>query len=1112
MKFFKLQRRSVISYYVLFVFLVFFQVQPIIAQSSQSEKVTIEVDKQPVEKVFNEITKQTGIKFFYGETVVNSNIKVSLSFIKAPVNSILSTITAQTNLHFNRENNTISVSKNKPENNQKSSSEKKIRIGGVVTDEKGEPIIGANIVEKGTSNGTISDIDGNYSLETMPNATLIVSYIGFTSKEIQVNNRSKVNISLSEDSKALSEVIVTALGIKREEKALGFSVQKIDGDDMSVVKGVNITTSLTGKVAGLLVSNSTEISEKPSISLRGNSPLIVIDGVAYGNMSLDDVSADDIESLDVLKGATASALYGQRGRDGAIMITTKKGEEGKLSVNVSNNTMFSAGYLCLPKVQSSYSTGNYGQMEYNSGYVWGDYMDGHEVIQYDPSSMEYKSMPLISKGKDNLSNFFRESMITNTNVNVSQKSKFGGFRVSATQIHHEGQYPNTQVDKYLVNGGGNIDYKNFKLDASFGYKKEKSPNMPIVNYGNGNILYNMLIWGGTEYDIRDFRNYWKVKDQKQNWGFSDWYDNPYYLVNERLNTQDNNLFNTNLSMSYKITDKINASFRSGFDNYNNETESRKPIGDSNAKTGYYGYSYGAGYSFNNDFMINGDFKWQDFTIKALAGASSYYWKSNSNGGGTRNGISIPGFYSLNASVERPSVWKSVSEKAQYGVYGKAELSWKNGIFVDITGRNDWSSTLPSTSRSYFYPSVATSFLPTQFYNPFKEVLDFWKIRGSWTISKKDLDVYDSNMAYYVSVDTWDGLATSSYPGSLRDPNIKPETERSYELGTDLRFFNNRLGFDYTYFNKLRYNRTMYASVSEASGFGSMVTNSQEELEQRGMEFTLRGKPIVTKDFNWETSVNASFWHWYYDKLDPNYSSQDPRLKEGERYDKFFTKDWERDHEGNIVHQAGLPVKNKYSSEIGNYDPDLILGFSNHFQYKNFDLNLSFDGRIGGLMYSWTEQAMWHAGVHPDSENQWRYDEVVNGKQNYVGNGVKIVSGSATYDAYGKVITDNREFASNDAQVSYQNYTQVYNCNPWDHQAPHNIKDATFIKLREIALNYTLPSSLVSKWSLQKLSFGIIGQNLFLWTKDFKFSDPDRGQENLNSPAQRYVGFNINVTL
>lgn len=966
---------------------------------------------------------------------------------------------------------------------------------------------------KGSTVGTITGLDGDFVLEVPDKAILLVSYIGYVQKEIPVNSASIYTIKLQEDTQKLDEVIVTALGIKREEKALGYSVQKVGGEELSVVKGTDVATSLTGKIAGLSINNSSEISEKPELKLRGEDPLVVIDGVAYGNMTLSDISADDIESIDVLKGATASALYGVRGRAGAVMITTKKsGKEGTLTVNVSNNTMFSVGYLNMPKAQAGYSTGNYGKLEYNSGNVWGDYMDGHEVEQYDPETMELKKMPLLSKGRDNISNFMRPSLVTNTNVNISQSGKLGGFRVSATQVHHNGQFPNSSLDKYIINGGGNITYNKFKLDASFSYKKEKAPNMPKVDYGGGNILYNMLVWGGTEYDIRDFKNYWKVKDQQQNWGFTSWYDNPYYIMHERIDQRDNNLFNTNLTLSYEILKNLSVMFRSGYDNYSNNQEKRQSVGDSGEKRGYYFYGDKDGSSFNNDLIVNGDFKWKDFGIDVIGGLSSYWYQTAEFTSNTRGGLSVPGFYSLNASVERPAVEKKIKEKALYSVYGKVGLSWKSGIYIDVTGRNDWSSTLPSDSRSYFYPSVSGSFIPTAFYNPIEEVLDFWKIRASWTVAKKDLDVYDINRVFEVATDVWNGMSTATYPTKLRDPNIKPETENSYELGTDFRFFNNRLGLDYTYFTRLRYDRLIEANISQASGSEKIITNTSEELRQKGMEITISGKPVVTKEFAWESALNISYWHWYYDKLDPVHSSKDPRIREGERYDKFFMTDWETDHEGNIVHQAGLPVKNKFETVMGYKDPKCYLGWTNKFSYKNIDLSISIDGRIGGLMYSWTEQAMWNSGAHPDSDNQWRYDEVVNGKQNYVGQGVKVVSGSASYDPYGNVLEDTRKFAPNDVPVSYQNYTQVYNENPWDHQARQNIKDASFIKLREVALNYTLPASIAQKILMKNVRVGIIGQNLLMWTKEFKFSDPDRGKENLNTPTARYIGFNINLTL
>ena len=1071
-----------------------------------AQSVKIREGRLTLKEVISDIEEQTKMSVDYDDKAVDLKTVVAGNQ-SGELATVLDKILKDTGYSWKITGNHIIISKNQPISQGVHS-----KISGRVVDQSGSPIAGAFVVAKGTQNGTITDSNGRFELEASGNSVIRITFMGYADKEVTANGTAPLEITMSEDSERLSEVIVTALGIKREEKALGYSVQKIGGELLSVVKGSDVASSLTGKISGLSIYNSSEISEKPTLRLRGENPLIVVDGVAYGNMTLNDISAEDIESIDVLKGATASALYGVRGRAGAIMITTKKsGEDGTLTVNISNNTMITAGYLKLPKAQSSYSTGNYGKLEYNSGNVWGDYMDGHEVEQWDPISMGLKVMPLVSKGGNNIKNFMQTGFITNTNVNVSQSGKLGGFRVSATQIHQDGQFPNSQIDKYIMTSSGNIKYKNFNMEANFSYKKEKAPNLPRVNYGNGSILYNMLIWGGTEYDITDYKNYWKVKDQQQNWPFSAWYDNPYYIMHERIDKRDNNLLSVNATLNYDILKNLSVKLRSGYDSYNNNQERRRSIGDSGEKRGYYYYREYDGSSFNNDLILTGNFSWKDFGFDFIAGLSSYWYKDNDFSAYTRGGLSVPGFYSLNASVERIGGGKTTSEKVLYSAYGKLGFSWKSGIFIDVTGRNDWSSTLPSDSRSYFYPSVSASLIPSAFYNPFEEVLDFWKLRTSWTVAKKDLGVYEINRVYNVSTDVWNGLSTATYPSELRDPSIKPETETSFEVGTNLRFFDGRLNFDYTYFTRLRYDRIISADISEASGSSEIITNTSEELRQKGMEFTLSGIPIEKNNFKWESSVNLSFYHWYYAKLDPIHSSKDPRIGKGERIDKFFMTDWEKDHDGNIVHQAGLPVKNKYQTVMGYSDPKYYLGWTNKFTYKNFDLSLSVDGRVGGLLYSWTEQAMWNSGAHPDSDNQWRYDEVVNGKTNYVGKGVKVVSGSASYDPYGKVLEDTREFALNDVPVSYQNYTQVYNENPWDHQARQNIKDATFIKLREVAFNYTLPRKFSEKLKMKNVRVGLIGQNLFIWTKEFRFSDPDRGTENLNTPTARYLGFNINLT-
>lgn len=341
-----------------------------------------------------------------------------------------------------------------------------IKVTGTVVDQLNIPIIGANVLLKGSSStGTVTDIDGHFSIEVPANAHLIFSYIGYQNKDIAVNNQKTIVITLQEDSKNLEEVVVTALGIKRSEKALGYAVQKVGGDKVSAVKSVDVGTALTGKIAGLNVQNSTEFNEAPSLLLRGEEPLLVVDGVPYSNISLRDIASDDIESVDVLKGATASALYGARGGTGAIMVTTKRGTEDGLNVSINSSTMFESGFLRLPKVQTSYSTGMNGK--YNSeDFVWGDKMDiGHTATQYDPYTHEWREMPLVSKGKNNFKNFLEFSFVTNNNISVTQKGKYGSFRTSLTHIYNKGQYPNNKLNKINYTVAGDMKYKISHLKA-----------------------------------------------------------------------------------------------------------------------------------------------------------------------------------------------------------------------------------------------------------------------------------------------------------------------------------------------------------------------------------------------------------------------------------------------------------------------------------------------------------------------------------------------------------------------------------------------------------------------------------------------------------------------
>jgi TonB-linked SusC/RagA family outer membrane protein len=1078
-----------------------------VLQAKKINNVYLKLDlqKASIKKVLNEITEQTKFTFIYSPSDFNISKRVTIQNEKVALNDVLSKLIKNQSVYYTIDNQEIAFIKYTASD---------LLIKGEVKDEQGNVLPGVNVVVVGTTRGTLTDVDGKFQLNVKAEdleKEIQFSSLGLKTIKRPVILRTPYNVTMYDEAVDLGEVVVTALGIKKEKKALGYAVQQVKSEDLTVAKGTHVATNLTGKVAGMLVLNSTEFSESPSIVLRGSSPLLVIDGVAYSNMSLSSISADDIASLDVLKGATAAALYGVRGRKGAVMITTKSAQErdGKVKVNISNNTMFRAGYLAIPERQTSYSSGQGGRFN-NNDFVWGEYMNGQIRKQYNPKTKKYEDMPLIARGKNNLENFLENSYITNNNISVRQSGKLGGFRVSGTQIHHKGDYPNTSLDKYIFNVGGNINFNDLKIDASINYSKQKTPNVPDSDYGGENIIYNMLVWTGPEYDIRDYKDYWVKKDVEQSWQWSSWYDNPYFLMNERLKSEDEDYLNGKIEISYKLLDQLSLTFRSGYDSYNRKYENKRAISTRSHLKGAYWLEFKRGFSLSNDFLINGNYTWNGFTLNLLGGLSSYYYEDEYLEGSVKGGLSVPGFYSLKSSKESATVGSGFKRKLVYGAYGKVGVNFKSIAFVDVTGRNDWSSTLPEDSRSYFYPSFSASFIPTEIYNPIKGVVDYLKFRGSWAVAKNDLGIYDLNRAYSVSTNQWNGLSTASYPGSLRDPNIGAETERTYEFGTDIRFFKNRIGVDVAYFNRLQYNRIVSAGISSVSGFGSVKTNSNEEHVQKGMEFTLTLKPIVSDDFKWTVTSNLSFNHWYYHKLDPKFSTKDPRVSEGDRYDRIFMSDWERDPNGNMVLYNGLPRSNNYSSVLGNSDPDYFWGISNSITYKNFQFSFAFDGRVGGLIYNWTNQALWNTGAHPDSDNQYRFDEYVLGKKNFVAPGVKVIEGEVKFDPFGKVLSDTRKFAPNDVSVSYGQFIQDYHVNAYTAK-PQNMMDATFVKLREVALNYSVPKGLIKPLGMTNLQVGIIGQNLWIWTKNFEFSDPDRGKENLNAPSKRFVGFNLNMS-
>lgn len=1087
----------------------------VLAQNTTTGEVTINVKNQPVESVFKQISDQINIKFFYGEAVISNELTVSIDMTDSSLEAVLSEITKQTQLQFNKEGNTISVS-NRSNRNQStpSDSQQSKNIAGIVSDQDGIPIIGANVIVKGTTNGTITGLDGDFNLEVPEGALLVISYIGYTSKEIPVKGENVYNIELTEDSKALGEVVVTALGIKREEKALGYSVQSVVGDELTKVKGTEIGTSLSGKIAGVNVQNSSEFNSAPKILIRGKEPLIVIDGVPYGNIGLGEIAPDNVENISVLKGSTASALYGYRGKNGAIMITTKRGKGEGLDISVNSNTMFAAGYLKIPKAQSSYSTGT--GSKYNAeDFVWGDKLDiGRTAVQYNPHTYEWEEMPLVSKGKNNFENFLENSFITNNNVSVTYKGPKGSFRTSLTHVYNKGQYPNLKLNRFNYTVSGETKWNNLTLDGSASYNKRYYPQGYGSGYGATGYIYNMLVWTGTDFDIRDYKNnYWKKgrEQEEQNWWSPVWYDNPYFMAYERTYSNTDDRFNGHFNVTYEFAPWIRTTARAGIDAYSIRDESKTPKDTRGDKKGAYTIRNYRGMSVNGDLIAIAEHSFGDINLDGMLGSSIYFYEDNGHESSTSNGLLIPGYYSLKASVDKATTSSSVSKRQTNSLYGKIGASWKSALFLEVTGRNDWVSTLASSERSYFYPSVSGSVIMSEFLT-LPSWFDFWKLRSSWTMAKDPADNYVINQVYAINTNVWDNLNGAEYPDVIRGATLRPQSTRSFEAGTVFNFLKNRLSIDIAYYQTLLYDIQRYAPISETSGFSTTLINIDEEQIRKGWEVTVSGEVIRTKDFSWSPSVNWARDRYYYHKVDPEYSTDRPWVANGKRWDWMAdVYDWERDPQGNIIHINGMPQKMKYDTS-GYYEyPDWIWGFVNDFKYKNFTLSFTFDGRVGGYGYNQTTQAMWNSGSHPDSDNEWRYDEVVNGKKNYIGKGVQVVSGSVQYNSYGQIISDDRVFAPNDKEVSYEQYTSAYQ--PWSGTAAiQNIKEMTFFKLRELTIGYTLPSDFSKRMGIKNAHLALVAQNLWMWSKNFKYSDPDVSSDKLNSPSVRYIGVNIKLDL
>lgn len=1011
-----------------------------------------------------------------------------------------------------------------------------IRVAGTVYSATDSIALGnVSVIAKGTSRGTATNMAGAYSITVDKNAVLVFSSLGYAPQEVGVNSRTAINIYLQQsEGSELSEVVVTtALGIKKQQKTLGYAVQEVSGETMAKTKTPAPLSALTGKVAGLNINNTTDLFRNPGISLRGRTPLIVIDGIPDPDADPYKINADDIESISVLKGTAAGALYGALGVNGAIMYTTKKGKKGKLSVELNSSTMFQTGYTVIPKVQTAYGNGDQGAYAYvdgsgggpeGGGWIWGPKLDQkdpstpsgyYETTQYnspvDPVTGDLVPLPWISRGKNNIKNFFRTGVLSTNSVSASIGTDKGSFRVAANHVFQKGVVPNTGVNNSSFSIGGNYQLApRLSMDAKLTYNMEYSDNYPTVGYGPPNYLYNLILWIGPDIDIRDLKNYWlpgKEGLQQRNYNLS-WYNNPYFIANQLLNGYRKNNSFGQVTFDYRLTDDFSVKFRNGFNQYSSNSELKEPysyIAYDYISRGNYSTDVGNYFDINTDLILNYNHDFNEkFNVSVTAGGANTYRRLQ-GAFTTTDGLTIPEFYSLSNSINAPRTLSVLRERRTASLYGMLDIETFGFLYWSFTGRYDKTSTLPIKNNAYFYPSAGISAVLSDVLK-LPSVVSFLKLRGSW--AKVNTGFIDGNNPYahlttYGIGAKWNNVPSLVWPTTYISPDLIPATTRSGEYGLVLGLFDNRINFDVAYFTNRDYNNFVNVAQSQASGNTSVLKNANV-YNRRGWEFVVSGWPVRGKDFKWETTFNFSSVHrWLKDATD-NPDGYIGQIKEGQRTDRIYMSASRAPDGQAIYYDNGMQAYEPYGQYFGNSDPDWIYGWQNNFTYKNFSLNVSVDGRLGGLIYSTTNQKMWWGGTAPGTVTTYR-DDANAGNSTYVGPGVVVASGEVEYDSHGNIISDTRKFTPNTTAVNYISFMQTTSGQMLNNYFYYS---GSYLKMRELVLTYQFPSNWI-KGIFTAASVSFIGNNLFILSK-IPNVDPDAERDDLQTPSMRSVGVNINL--
>ncbi len=1046
----------------------------------------------------------------------------------------------------------------------------KATVEGTVKTSNGESLPSATIQVKGTTSGTLSDVNGHFTIMAEPKDILVTSYIGFETVEITVGSQKVINITLEDSKQEIKEVIVTALGIVKEKSTIGFSIQDVKGTELVKAREPNAINALTGKVAGLTIGASSEILGAPSVLLRGATPLYVVDGVPVQTDTWN-INPDDIESYTILKGPTAAALYGSRGQYGAIQITTKRGTTDKrgFSVDFNSSTMAESGFLAIPKVQDEYGPGDHGIYAFADGKggglndgdydVWGPRFDGQLIPQYDgpytPGTSytttyangstytgNIKPTAYVARGKDNLKRFLETGLLSNNSLALSASGEKYDLRFSASHSYQKGIVPNTSLNitNFNLTGGYNVS-KKLRISSNMAYSRQYTPNVPDVNYGPNSIIYNIIAWGGADWNIDDMRNYWQPGKEGVQSVYAEYqrYHNPYFMSYEWLRGHYKNDLTGNVTLSYKFTDHLSLQARTAISTYDLFRSEKLPF-----SAHPYGREAGEGdyredkrnlFENNTDVLLSYDrYVVPKLNLHATAGGNirSYSYRSSY---ATTDYLNVPGWYNLSNTKNPVKSYNFYAPMQVLSAYATADLTYDDFLTLSLTGRADKNSTLPTSHNTYFYPSVSTSIEMSKLVTiPY---VKSWKVRGSYAkvggaltsstigqlwvpgyggnyYSPYDGPSYQNSASY--SIGLIQGKPAAAFTNTISNPDLKPNSSSAWEVGTDLGLFENKLLFDVTYFSSIDGPQIFSLPISGATGYSSALVNGIK-VQRKGVEINVSGSPVhKVNGFSWDISANYSTNQRYLKEIYPGVDKLNIYLKVGDRLDKMYGSDFVRTSDGKIINDAsGRPIRNSVAQYLGNANSDWVGAINNTFSYKNLSLKVQFDGRFGGQILDYVEKKTYQGGRHINTVLGEMGAARINdtkGIKSYVGEGVVVSNAQAIeYNSEGQVTNyDKLQFAPNSTATYLQDYISRY----YGTDVADRIS-RSFVKLREVVLTYTIPQTVLSKTFIKQANISFVGRNLLYFAErtdiDIEQYVDNYGSSGLQTPTTRRFGFNLNIS-